>query len=82
MPDIKSNLSLMAGSRYFALLDIVNAYWNIPIQEDDRNNTGYVTFFGSFGYERIAFILSGATSSYQGAMNVMLVGSCDVEVTL
>jgi hypothetical protein len=26
IPDIKSNLSLMAGSRYFTLLDIENAY--------------------------------------------------------
>jgi hypothetical protein len=33
IPDIKSNLSVMAGSRYFTLLDIENAYWNIPIRD-------------------------------------------------
>jgi hypothetical protein len=43
MPDIKSNLSLMAGSRYFTLLDIENAYWNIHIKEEDRDKTGFVT---------------------------------------
>jgi hypothetical protein len=32
IPDIKNNLSLMAGSRYFTLIDIENAYWNIPIK--------------------------------------------------
>jgi hypothetical protein len=37
--DIKGNLSLMAGSRYFTLLDIENAYWNIHIKEEDRDNT-------------------------------------------
>jgi hypothetical protein len=49
--DIKSNLSLMAGSRYFTLLDIENAYWNIPIRED-KDKTGFVTPFGSIRYER------------------------------
>jgi hypothetical protein len=46
IPDIKSNLSLMAGSRYFTLLDIENAYWNIPIREEDEDKTGFVTPFG------------------------------------
>ena len=31
IPDIKGNLFLMAGSRYFPLLDIESAYWHIPI---------------------------------------------------
>ena len=49
IPDIKSNLSLMAGSKYFTLLDIENAYWNIPIKEEDKDKTRFVTPFGSFG---------------------------------
>jgi hypothetical protein len=49
IPDIKSNLSLMAESKYFTLLDIENAYWNIPIREEDKDNTGFVTLFGSLG---------------------------------
>ena len=54
IPDIKSNLSLMAGSRYFTLLDIESAYWHIPIHPDDKDKTGFVTPFGSFRYERLA----------------------------
>jgi hypothetical protein len=46
----KSNLSLMAGSRYFTLLDIENAYWNIPIRERDGDKTEFVTPFVSFRY--------------------------------
>jgi hypothetical protein len=41
-------LSLMAGSKYFTLVDIENAYWNIPIQEQDKDKTGFITPFGSF----------------------------------
>jgi hypothetical protein len=39
----------MAESRYFTLLDIENAYWNIPIRDEDKDKTGFVTPFGSFG---------------------------------
>jgi hypothetical protein len=37
IPDIKSKLSLMAGSKYFTLLDKENAYYNIPIKEEDKD---------------------------------------------
>jgi hypothetical protein len=52
IPDIKCNLSLMAGSKYFTMMDIENAYWNIPIKEEDKDKTGFVTPFGSFRYEK------------------------------
>jgi hypothetical protein len=80
IPDIKSNLSLMAGSRYFTLLDIENAYWNIPIREGDKDKTGFVTPFGTFRDEPMAFGLSGAPSTFQRVMDAMLVGLRDVEV--
>jgi hypothetical protein len=60
IPDIKNNLSLMAGSRYFTLIVIENAYWNIPIKMEDWDKTGLVTLFGSVRYERMAFDLSGS----------------------
>jgi hypothetical protein len=48
IPDINGNLSLMAGSRNFKLLDIESAYWHIPIHPDDKNKTVFVAPFGSF----------------------------------
>jgi hypothetical protein len=80
IPDIISNLSLMAGSTNFTLLVIENAYWNVPIREEDRDKTGFVTPFGSFRYERMVFGLSGAPSTFQRVMDAMLVGLRDVEV--
>jgi hypothetical protein len=80
IPDIKANLSLMVGSQYFTLLDIENAYWNIPIWEEDKDKTGFVTPFGSFKYEKMPFGLSGAPSTFQCVMDAMLVGLHEVEV--
>jgi hypothetical protein len=72
IPEIKSNLSLMAGSKYFTLLDIEHSYWNIPIRNEDKDKTGFVTPFGSFRYERMAFGLSGTPSTFQRIMVAML----------
>jgi hypothetical protein len=79
IPDVKLNLSLMAGSRYFTLFDIENAYLNIPIQEQDTNKTGFIISFGSFRYERLAFRLSGAPSIFCKVMDQVLLGLKDME---
>jgi hypothetical protein len=78
IPDIKSNLSLMAGSHYFTLLDIGSACWHIPIHPDDRDKTGFVTPLGSFWYERLAYGLAGAPSTFQKIMDVTLMGLKDI----
>ena len=48
IPDLKINLSLMAGSKYCMLLDLENAYGNIPFKEEDKDMTRFVTPFGTF----------------------------------
>ena len=78
IPDIKSNLSLMAGSRYFTLLDIESAYWHIPIHPDDKNKTGFITPFGNFCYERLAYGLAGTPSTFQKIMDITLMGLKDI----
>jgi hypothetical protein len=79
IPDVKLNLSLMAGSKYFTLVDIENAYWNIPIQEQDKDEMGFITPFGSFRYERLAFGLSGVPSTFCKVMDHVLLGLKNIE---
>jgi hypothetical protein len=49
IPDMKGNLSLIADSHYFTLLDIESAYWHIPIHPDDKDKTGFITPLGVSG---------------------------------
>jgi len=74
-----SNLSLTAGSNYLTLLDIESAYWNIPIKEEDKDKTGFVTPFGSFRYEKLAFGLEGAPATFSKVMDAVLMGLRDEE---
>jgi hypothetical protein len=78
IPDIKGNLSLMAGSEYFTLLDIVSAFWHIPIHPADKDRTGFTAPFGSFRYERLAYGLAGTPSTFQKIMDATLLGVKDV----
>jgi hypothetical protein len=74
IPDIKGNLSLMASNCYFTPLDIESAYWHIPIHPDYKDRTGFITPFGSFRYERLAYGLAGAPSTFQKIIDVTLMG--------
>jgi len=78
IPNIEGNLSLMAGSHYFMLLDIESAYWHIPIHPADKDKAGFVTPFGSFWYERLAYGLAGAPSTFQKIMDATLMGLKDI----
>jgi hypothetical protein len=69
----------MAGSKYFTLLDIENAYWNIPINEEDKDKTGFVTPVGSFRYEKMAFGLADTLATFSKVMDAVLMGLRDVE---
>ena len=68
----------MAGSWYFTLLDIESAYWHIPIHPNDKDKTGFITPFGSFRYERLAYGLAGAPSTFQRIIDVTLMGLKDI----
>jgi hypothetical protein len=69
----------MAGSKYFTLLDIENAYWNIPIKDEDKDKTGFVTPFGSFRYEKMAFGLAGAPATFSKVLDAVSMSLRDVE---
>jgi hypothetical protein len=72
--DIKVNLPLMAVIKYLKLQDMESAYWHIPVNPDYKNKTGSVTPFGRFSFQSLAYGLTGAPSSFQKIMDVILMG--------
>jgi hypothetical protein len=78
IPDIKGNLSLMAGSRYFTVLDIVSAYWHIPIHQDLRIKQDLSPDLAAFVMKDYPTFLVGAPSTFQKIMDVTLMGLKDI----
>jgi hypothetical protein len=54
-------------------------YWNIPIEEEDKDKTGFMSHFGSFVYEKMAFGLGGAPATFSKVMDAGLMGVWDIE---
>lgn len=72
IPRIEDQLDLLAGSKLFISLDMASGYYQIPIAEESREKTAFVTPDGQFEYNRMPFGLVNAPSVFQRAINKIL----------
>lgn len=74
LPTIEELTTLFYGSSVFTKLDLKQGYMQIPLHEDSRNLTAFVTHMGLFRFKRIPFGLSSAPSCFQKIMSAVLAG--------
>ena len=43
MPDVRDVVCKMSGSLYFSKMDMANAYWVVPLKEEDREKIAFMT---------------------------------------
>ena len=43
LPRIDDSLDALAGSMYFSTLDLVSGYWQVPLDQDAREKSAFVT---------------------------------------
>ena len=68
IPRIEELVDHMQGCRWFTSLDLVQAYYQIPIEESDTYKTAFRTQMGSFEFKVMPFGLSNAPSVFQRIM--------------
>ena len=72
LPRIDDSISSPGLARYFSLLDLGSAFWQVPMREDDQVKTAFATPKGLFHWTRMPFGLCNATATFQRLMNKVL----------
>lgn len=74
LPNIGDCLEPLCGNRYFSQLDLASGYWQISINERDREKTTFRTEEGQFHFKRMPFGLCNAPASFPRLMNALYLG--------
>ena len=76
LPRLDDVLDTIAASdaKIFTTLDLTSGFWQIPLDEDSREKSAFVTRSGKFEFLRMPFGLVNAPTTYQTMMNKVLRG--------
>jgi len=69
LPLIKDVTTRLADAKFFSKIDLIQAYYQIPMSEEDICKTAVTTPFGLFEFIRMPFGLKNAAASFQRAMD-------------
>ena len=71
---MEENLSKLAGATVFTKLDSNCGFWQIPLEENSRDLTTFITPFGRFQFNKLPFGINSAPEHFQCRMTEMLAG--------
>ncbi|CAF3314989.1 unnamed protein product [Rotaria sp. Silwood2] len=73
IPTIEATLKQLSGHSYFTKLDLKSGYFQIPIQEEDKQKTAFITTTGLWEFNVLPQGLKNAPPSFQRIMYNLLV---------
>ena len=62
----------LSKAKWFSSLELNSGYHQIRLQSGEEHKTSFQTLFGQFEFKVMAFGLSRASGTFQGAMNTTL----------
>lgn len=74
LPRIDDTLDALTGSQWFCTLDLVSGYWQVQMEEKDREKTAFATRKGLFQFTVMPFGLCNAPSTFERLMELALQG--------
>lgn len=74
MPIVEEQLSKLAGNKYFSTLDMTSGYYQIPLSNESRKFTAFMTPDGLFEYNVMPFGLVNAPMVFQEVITDIIRG--------
>ena len=71
LPRMDECLDSLGDATIFSTLDCNSGYWQIPIEERDRDKTAFVTHCGVHRFKRMPFGLCNAPATFQRALDML-----------
>jgi len=72
LPDSKDALDSLKGARYYATVDLLNGYWQLPMTERAKDRSAFCTRRELFQFTRMPFGLANAPSTFCRRMQIVL----------
>ena len=74
LPRIDATLDSLSGAAYFTTLDLASGYWQVEVEEQDKEKTAFSTPQGHFEFNMMPFGLTNAPAAFQRLMDCVLAG--------
>ena len=74
IPIMDECIDSLGDAVIFSTLDCNSGYWKIPMSDEDRDKTAFVSHCGLFRWLRMPFGLKNAPGTFQRAADVILAG--------
>ena len=67
-------INLLGKASFITMLDLTRGYWQVPIANDDRHKTAFITLYGLYQFKRMSFGLQGAPATFQRMIDRLIQG--------
>jgi len=74
LPRITDCLDALGPAKYFSTFDLRSGYFQIAMEEADRDKTSFITRRGSYRFTAMPFGLCNAPASFQRLMDIVTIG--------
>ena len=74
LPRIDESLDALSGSRFFSTLDLTSGYWQVPLDDDAKEKSAFITRTGLWQWKVLPFGLTSAPATFQRLMERVLHG--------